>query len=254
MEYSVHELAKISGVSVRTLHYYEEVGLLCPKRNNKNQYRTYSENDLLILQQILFYKVLDFSLEEIKKIMNSKDFEIVSALRSHKKMILDKKKRIDGLVKTIDDTILKITKNKKMKDEDLFDSLIEKQLEKHEKEYAKEAKAKWGSTEAYKQSTQIVAKMSKDDMKKIMKEQIDISNEMASCLREGVGLTSSKVQCLVERHYNWLKNFYEPNAQMYVGLANIYVDDPRFAKNYNDIGPGLAKYFSEAMKVFVKEK
>lgn len=140
-----------------------------------------------------------------------------------------------------------------MKDEDLFDSLVEKRLEKHEKEYAKEAEAKWGSTEAYKQSTQRTAKMSKDDMKKITKEQIDISNEVANCLREGIGPASSKVQSLVKRHYNWLKNFYEPNMQMYFGLANMYVEDPRFAKNYNDIEPGLAKYFSEAMKAFVEK-
>ncbi len=246
--YTVQELAKLSGVSVRTLHYYDEMGLLNPKRKKWNNYRVYSEEDLLLLQQILFYKELDFPLEEIKKIIGNKNFDFAKALNSHKQEIIKKRKRIDEILKTIDKTLLKITKNKKMKDDELFDSLIEK----HEKEYAKEAEQKWGNTEAYKQSKDRVAKMSKDDMKKVLKEQTGISIEIANCMKGGMGVRNSKVQALVSRHYFWLKNFYEPNPQMYVGLANMYVDDPRFAKNYNDIEPGLAQYMSEAMKVFAE--
>jgi hypothetical protein len=123
-------------------------------------------------------------------------------------------------------------------------------LDIHENEYAKEAEDRWGNTEAYRESQKRVSKMSKDDMKKVLKEQSDISIELAKCMKDGLGIKSPRVQELIKRHYNWLKNFYEPNKEMYVGLANMYLDDPRFAKNYNDIEPGLAKYMSDAMKEF----
>lgn len=248
MEYSVHKLAKISGVSVRALHYYDEMGLLNPKRMKWNNYRVYSEEDLLLLQQIIFYKELDFPLDEIKKIIGNKNFDFIKALNSHKQEIIKKRKRIDEVLKTIDKTILKITKNKKMKDDELFDSLIEK----HEKEYAKEAEQKWGSAEAYKQSKDRVAKMSKEDMKKVLEKQTEVANAIASCMKEGVGVSSGKVQSLVREHYNDLRAFYEPNKKMYLGLAQMYVDDPRFKKHYDDIEQGLAQYLSDSMKVFTK--
>ncbi len=248
MEYSINKLAKLSGVSVRTLHYYDEIGLLKPKRGKWNNYRSYNEEDLLLLQQILFYKELDFSLDQIRKIIKDKNFNFVSALRTHRNEITKKKKRIDDLLKTIDKTILRITKNKHMNDDQLFDSLIKK----HEKEYAKEAKDRWGSTEACKESQRRVSRMSKDELKKVLQKQGEISKEIAECMKEGLGVKSQKVQELVKRHYNWLKNFYDPSPEIYLGLAKMYVDDPRFKKNYEDIEAGLAQYLSNAMEEFVR--
>lgn len=248
MTYSINKLAKIAGVTVRALHHYDEVGLLSPKRELRNKYRIYTEDDLLVLQQILFYKELDFPLEEINTIIKNKKFDFSTALKNHRKMIILRKNRIDNLIKTIDKTILKINKNKNMKDEELFDAF----MDKHEKEYAKETEERWGNTLAYKQSKDRVSKMSKEELKSVLRKHGEIAQELAVCMKEGVGITSSKVQSLVKKHYDGLSSFYDPNPEIYLGLANVYVDDQRFAKNYEDIEPGLAKYFSDSMKVFVK--
>src|SRR3954464_3331738 len=121
MNYTINQLAKTAEVSVRTLHHYDAIGLLSPKRNPKNEYRVYDENDLLLLQQILFFRELDFPLDDIKEIITSKKFDIETALKDHKKMILIKKKRIDELLMTIDKTIKKVTKNKPMDDKELYE-------------------------------------------------------------------------------------------------------------------------------------
>ncbi len=247
MSYTVNKLAKLAGVSVRTLHYYDEVGLLKPSAIQKNGYRVYEEPELLRLQQILFFRELDFPVEEIKRIMSSSTFDMRQALHDHRAMIELKKKRLSGLIKTIDKTIYKLDNPTPMDEKDmkeLYDTFGEDTM----KNYAEEVKQRWGNTEAYKQSMERYAKTSKADLEKYKQDSDLFMQKVAATMDKGA--TSPEFQALIAEHFKSLSTWYEPNFEMYRGLATMYVDDPRFTAYYEKYRPGLAHVFSEAMLYF----
>lgn len=248
MTYTVQQLATLAGISVRTLHYYDEVHLLKPARVAKNGYRFYEEAELLKLQQILFFRELDFSLDDIGRILSSPYFDMKTALRDQKKLIQLKRNRLDKLVQTIDRTIKKINKETIMQDEELYGSFSTEEADA----YAKEAKERWGNTDAYKQSQERVQKMGKAGMAKVMAEANALNQELAVAMKAGQSADSTATQQLIARHYNGLRAFYEPNLELYTGLANMYVDDPRFAANYEKVAAGLAQYLHDGMIHFAK--
>lgn len=249
MMYTVNKLAKVAGVSVRTLHYYDSVGLLKPHAIQKNGYRVYGERELLLLQQILFFRELDFPILEIKRIMSSPVFDMRQALRDHRAMIELKRKRLSNLIKTIDTTIDKINIQKPMDDKDIqevYDAFGEDTI----KQYAAEVKERWGNTEAYKQSMERASKMTKADMEKYKHDADVFMKTVAQTMDKGA--TSEEFQALIAEHFKSLSTWYEPNFEMYKGLAKMYVDDARFTAYYEAYAPGLAKVFSEGMLYFVE--
>lgn len=248
MSYTINQLAKMANVSVRTLHHYDQIGLLGSARNEKNQYRIYEESDLLRLQQILFFRELDFKLEDIKAIISSPNFDIAGALRDHKQMILLKRKRLDALMKTIDKTINKITNKKNMKDEELYDSFTKEEMN----ELAEEARQRWGHTAAYKESEKKMRSMTKEQMNAIKKEADGILKMAVSVIDKDV--RSEEVQEVIALHYKHLSNFYTPNPEMYRGLAEMYITDPRFKKHFEEYHPSLPQFMHDAMLVFVEGK
>ncbi|NTW21914.1 MerR family transcriptional regulator [Candidatus Falkowbacteria bacterium] len=247
MSYSVQQLASLSGVSVRTLHYYDGIGLLPPAGVRKNGYRYYEEKELLRLQQILFYRELEFPLEEIRKILMASDFDEQKAFRDHKRLILLKKERLERLLKTIDKSINKSNKKNNMKDEELYGNFSKDEYEK----YAAEAKERWGQTDAYKQSQERVRNMGKDGLKKVLEESSKLTLEISACMHAGVAPESQAAQKLIARHYDGLRAFYEPNMEIYKSLAEMYVADERFKKNYERVAEGLAQYMQDAMKYYI---
>lgn len=251
MPYTVNKLAKAAGVSVRTLHYYDEVGLLKPSAIQKNGYRTYEEPELLKLQQILFFRELDFQVEEIKRIMSSPTFDIRQALRDHRAMIELKKKRLSGLIKTIDATLKKVNTQHPMMDEQDTKELYDTFGEDTVKKYAEEVKQRWGHTEAYKQSMERYAKMTKADLEKYKRDSDIFMKKVAETMDQGA--TSPEFQELIAAHFKSLSTWYEPNVEMYRGLASMYVEDPRFAAYYNGYREGLANVFSEGMLHFIEQ-
>lgn len=275
--YSVNKLAKLAGVSVRTLHYYDEVGLLVPVRKASNNYREYGEPELLRLQQILFFKELEFPIEEIIKIMKSKDFDILRALHEHKKFILLKKKRFDELLGTIDKTINKINNTEKsneqnikkssnsaknnmtknnnshdtMTDDELYAGFSKEEKEKIE-EWNIEAKDRWGNTDMYKESAKRVKKFTKADWDEIKTAGEDLMNEIAACFDAKLSAKSPRMQKAIARHYAGLRVFYEPNPEMYYGLGEMYVSDPRFTAYYEKYREGMAVYMRDAMVEYAR--
>lgn len=249
MGYTINKLAKLAGVSVRTLHYYDEVGLLKPSTTQKNGYRIYEETELLKLQQILFFRELDFPLEEIKQILSSSSFNIQRALRDHRAMIELKKRRLSGLIKTIDQTLKKLDAQKPMEEKDL-QQLYETFGEDTIKNYADEVKQRWGHTEAYKQSMERASKTTKADYEKYQQDSDIFMKKVAATM--DTGATSPEFQTLIAEHFKSLSTWYEPNFEMYRGLASMYVEDPRFTAYYENYRPGLAKVFSEAMLYFIE--
>ncbi len=231
-------------MSVRTLHHYDTVGLLKPVRQKKNGYRTYGEEELLQLQQILFFRELEFSLDEIKKIIHDPNFNMKAALWNHRMLLVLKKKRLNKLLKTIDQTIKKLNQETTMEDKDLYVSFSKEEQEK----YAQEAKEHWGHTDAWKQSQERYGKLSDEEKAKIGKAGQDLVQEIASHMSDGPA--SDVVQKLIGQHYEGLRVFYDPNVQMYRGLAEMYVGDPRFAAFYEKFAPGLAQFMRDAMVEF----
>ncbi len=249
MTYSINQLAKLAGVSIRTLHYYDEVGLLTPTRLEHNGYRQYDEAQLLRLQQIMFFRELDFPLEQIKKIIDSPHFDMRTALTEQKHLIKIKRYRLDRLIATIDKTIKKLNNELNMDDQELYGNFSKAEMEK----YTEEARQRWGNTDAFKQSHDRVKKMGKAGLAKILKESGELTQQIAAAMKNGLDPKSETVQELIARHYAGLRAFYEPNLELYKGLANMYVDDPRFKANYEKVADGLAEFMRDGMLCFIEK-
>ncbi len=244
MPYSVKQLAQLAGVTVRTLHHYDRIGLLRPVRSAGNNYRRYGETELLTLQQILFFRELDFPLAEIARIVSSPGFDMRAALRDQRRLLALKQKRLTGLMRTIDKTIQKMDRENSMEDKELYGGFSMEEMER----YTEEAKRRWGQTEAWKQSQERTAHWTKADYKRVAEEGVKFTKIVASHMGEDPA--SAPVQTLIAQHYDALRTFYEPNLVMYRGLAEMYVQDPRFRAYYEKIAPGLAQFMRDAMVAY----
>lgn len=244
MQYSVNQLAQLAGVTVRTLHHYDRIGLLKPRRAAGNNYRRYGEAELLKLQQILFFRELDFPLAEIARIVSSPGFDMRAALRDQRRLLALKQKRLTGLMRTIDKTIQKMDHETHMEDEELYGGFSAEEMEK----YAEEAKRRWGHTEAWKQSQERTKRWTREGYKRVAEDGLKFTKAVAS--RMGEDPASAPVQALIAQHYDALRTFYEPDFAMYRGLAEMYVQDARFAAYYEKVAPGLAQFMRDAMVAY----
>ncbi len=242
MKYTIAKLASAAGVSVRTLHYYDEIDLLRPAEYGEdNGYRYYGEEELLTLQQIMFFSELDFPLAKIKEIISSPNFSNIEALESHRQVLLSQQTRLTKLIKTIDLTINSLKKGETMTANDLYGGFTKQQMA----EYQKEAGERWGNTEAYKESVRNVKKMGKDGLKKVIAEGKKIEIELGRHVGESVG--SEIVQKLIARHRAQIGNFYQVSDEIYRGLAEMYLSDTRFYAHYEEVTPGLAQFLHDAI-------
>jgi DNA-binding transcriptional MerR regulator len=246
MKYTIKQLATMAGISVRTLHYYDEIGLLKPSTIHINGYRYYGEKELMTLQQILFFRELDFSLEKIKRIMQSPQYNHIAALEDQKKFLELKKDRVDRMITTITNTINTMKGGEDMSNNDKFSAFSDPTYQK----YIDEVEQRWGNTNAYKQSMERVGKMSKADLEKVKAEAGDITSQIALLMTEGYAAESTEVQEQIDRFYQHLHHFYDPNYEMFRGLGQMYVDDPRFTATYEKIAPGLAEFKRDAMAFY----
>jgi DNA-binding transcriptional MerR regulator len=244
MPYQIKELAELAGVSVRALHYYDEIGLLKPSGVMKNGYRYYEKPELLRLQQILFYRELDFSLEDIKKILDDPAFDAKEALTKHKQQLIKKRKRVDDLILTINKTIKHMNKKKTMKDEELYDPFRDDDVKK----YQTETKLRWGNTEAYRQSMAKVKKMTKAEMEKMKADGRIFTQKLADSMDKSP--ENEDVQALIKDHYKGIQFFYDCPLPIYRNLGKMYVNDPRFTTYYDKFRPGLAVFLRDAIEIF----
>jgi DNA-binding transcriptional MerR regulator len=248
MSYTVNKLALLAGISVRTLHYYDEIGLLEPSNIAKNGYRYYEEKELIRLQQILFFRELDFPLDEIKGMLDRPGFSVIEALKDHKKLIRIKRKRLDGLIQTIDKTIKRMNNNQKMEDVEMYDAFKDDDV----KEYQEEVKNRWGNTDAYKQSMQKVSKMTKAQMEELKKKGREHTQAIADNMQKGID--HPDVQALIKQSHEGVNFFYECNLDMFRNLGQMYVDDPRFSAYYEKFASGLAVFMRDAIVFYCDQK
>ncbi|GAA0743576.1 MerR family transcriptional regulator [Clostridium oceanicum] len=238
----IREVAKLTGITVRTLHYYDEIGLLKPSGITKSGYRLYDKEALLKLQQILFFKELKFSLAEIKNIITNPQFDKKKALENQKKLLIKKRKRIDDLINLVNNRI-KGEESMSFKEFDMTE------IENAKKKYAKEVKERFGNSDAYKESEKKCNGYSKNQWKEIDKECKDIFKAFASNMDKRVD--SEEVQDLVKR---WQKlitlRFYNCTNEILKGLGVMYVKDERFKENIDKNGEGTAEFISKAIEVY----
>lgn len=244
MFYSINKLATLARVSVRTLHYYDEIGLLKPDHIKDNGYRAYGEKELLLLQQILFFRELEFPLDEIKRILRSPHFDMETALREQKKMLTLKATRLEALIQSIDKTLHHMNTNQKINDEELYDAFKDDDV----KEYQQEVKQRWGNTDAYKQSMERVGKMTKAQMDKLKADGIAHTQAIAGAMDQGV--ESPEVQALIKKSHEGINFFYDCSLEMFRNLGEMYVTDPRFTAYYEKFRPGLAQFMKEAIDFY----
>ena len=247
MAYTVKHLAQLAGVSIRTLHHYDEIGLLTPPVIGANGYRYYDERSALRLQSILFYRELDFPLEAIKAVLDRPDFDALTALQEQRAALEAKLGRLHRLIATIDETISHLKGEATMSTKQLFAGLSPEQ----EKAYTDEAARRWGESNV-RASVQRYQRYTAEQKKQIAGEGNAIYRDLVAAMPEGPG--SSAAQACIERWRQHLSYFWRPNDEQCLGLATGYRDDPAFRKNYDAIHPELATFMRDAVEIHVRAR
>jgi DNA-binding transcriptional MerR regulator len=240
MVYTVKQLSDLAGVSVRTLHYYDEIGLLEPSSVGENGYRYYADEAVFRLQQILFFRELDFSLNEIQTILDDPLFDVLAALHAHRKALKAKARRLNDLIQTVDGTILHLTGEINMSKKKLFAGFTAEE----EKRYAQEAREQYGAQEvdeSYRRWNSYTAAQ-KDAIKA---EGQAIYKDLVALIEKGPD--SPEVQQVIARWHQHLRFFYEPSVERRGGLGQLYVEHPDFARNFRELHPDLPEFMRDAI-------
>ena len=236
MNMQIKEFAAFTGVSVRTLHYYDEIGLLIPARVDKSTgYRYYDEHSLLRMQEILFYRELDFSLKSIGEILSSPHYDKNKALTEQRHLLTLKKERLERLIAAVD---------RAMEGEIVMTAFDNSTFET----YKAEAKEKWGKTDAYKQHEEKTGNYSKKKWNDLAAGMDDIMAQFALCMKNGCSPVSEDAQQLVKALQNHItENYYNCTDPILAGLGQMYVADERFKNNIDKHADGTAAFICEAI-------
>ena len=238
----VNEVAKLTGVTVRTLHYYDEIGLLKPSKVTESGYRLYDDDVLEKLQQILFFRELDFSLEEIGKIMSNPHYDKSEALRKQEELLLQKRHRLDKLIELVQRTIKGDAKMS-------FKEFDMAEIEENKRKYAHEVRERWGDTDAYKESEKKTAGYTEAQWAAISGEGADILREFSEARH--LEPESEKAQALVKRWQDYITaNFYNCSKEILSCLGAMYTGDERFTQNIDAYGEGTAEFMAKAIAVY----
>lgn len=241
MQYTVKELAELAGVSTRTLRYYDTIGLLPATRADRNnEERRYDHDAVLRLQQILFYRTLDFRLEDIRALLDDPDYDVLQALRGQRELLQQRRGRLDALLRTIDNTLSHLEGGTTMKDDELFEGFDNSQ-------YEEEARQRWGA-EIVDESTRRWNARSQDEQKRIVADQQNIFATILDALDEGPG--SPRVQKAVARLHDNVNMFWDCGDDAFRGLGDLYVSDPRFRETFTRMDPRMPEFMREAMDLY----
>lgn len=251
MVYTVKQLSNLSGVTVRTLHFYEEIAILKPAYYGSNGYRYYEEKQLLQLQQILFFKELGFSLKQIQKVVGRSDFDQLAALYSHRQALNKEWEKIGVLLKTIDKTIKHLKGKKKMKEKEIFDGFnITLVKAKEGQSYSSAEKLVVQSVKNPTKGAEDVQKRGKDYYNNILKTAHGIFRELVISLEKGLDPTSNEVQKIIKKHHAFMEQYNAATKKVYKALAQLYVEHPEYRKQLDPFHPDLASFMADAMNVF----
>ncbi len=251
--FRVKELARVAGVTVRTLHHYDDIGLLVPRERSAAGYRLYDDDDLLRLQQILIGRELGLSLEDIRRMLDDPAFDRRAALLRQREQLEQRLHSAEAMLRSIDEALRVLedaergpdTEQKRGAEMDmskLFDGF-------DPAKYEAEAEQRWGNTDAYKESAKRAKRYTEDDWKRMKAEADDVMRALASAWQAGARADSDEVMDLADRHREHISRWFYPcSKEMHAGLADMFLVDERFAVNIDKYGAGLTPFFSAAIK------
>jgi MerR family transcriptional regulator, thiopeptide resistance regulator len=237
---TVGEVSQVTGVTVRTLHHYDEIGLLRPSGRSESGYRLYAYVDLTRLQEILVWRALGFSLGEIQSILDDPAYDRMKALRRQRELVEREAERLGALRDALDTAIDAEEKGTTMPEHTMFDGF-------DPADYEDEVRERWGDTDAYRESARRTASYDEADWREIRSEWDAIVAELAAAMVAGEPADGEPAMAAAERHRQHISRwFYECPPAMHRGLGRMSADDPRFARNYDAVAPGLAVYVRDA--------
>jgi len=241
--YTVGRVVDLSGVTIRTLHHYDEIGLLSPSGRSAAGYRIYEDSDLERLQRILFYRELGFTLDEIATIVDDPRTDALGHLRRQRKLLTERRDRLGAMVDAIDYEMETRTMDIPLTPEERLEVFGEFRPEDH----AEEVEQRWGETEAYKESNRRVSKYKKEDWQQLKAEEEGVRARLAAAFEAGLAPDSEEAMAAAEAHRQHISRwFYECTYEIHHGLTEMYVSDERFRSHYDTQTPGLADFIREA--------
>ena len=243
-KYSVKQLSKLAGVSIRTLHHYDQIGLLRPAFRSEKGYRYYQHSELLRLQQILFYRELGFQLNAVAEILNDPDFDLIKALQFHRRELHKQADRVQQLLVTIDKTIHKL-KNEKviMEDKELYAGFTAEEVKKMRAEVTQ----RWGEKQLLETEARI-RQLGADGWQDNKKKGEEITQLLADLMDLDPG--HAQVQEAIGLYHKHLNFFYEVTKERYRCLAKMYTEDERFKAHYEKYRTGKADYLYKAIGIY----
>jgi MerR family transcriptional regulator, thiopeptide resistance regulator len=249
VDWSIVEVARMSGVTARTLRHYDEIGLLPPAGVGDNGYRRYGQHELLRLQRILVLRALGLGLADIAAVLDRERDE-VTALREHHERLVAERDRLARMADTVARTLDELTSGRSStmtidRPENLFEGFDPSQ-------YEDEARERW--PEEYQQSKRFTDSLSPEDTTRMQQEFTDQMVRMAELRAAGAAVGDERVQGEVDDLFRSVSRMWTPNAEAFAGLGRMYVEDPRFTATYDRVSPGLAEYYRDAMAVYATER
>lgn len=241
--YTVKQLADLAGITTRTLHYYDEIGLLRPTSYGDNGYRYYGEDALLQLQQILFYRELGLRLDEITTMIHDPHFDLLAALETHRSRLQARVARYNQLIETVDRTMQHIRGEIHMANKDFYAGFDEEK----QKKLSEEAQRRWGDVVVNTQRRW--ESYTREEKNHILSQMHEITSSIASAMDSGP--QSDAVQQWIDRWYRHINQyFYTCTLEVFEALGHSYTQDPAFTKTYEDVRPGLAAFMEQAMTYY----
>ncbi|MGI5854596.1 MAG: MerR family transcriptional regulator [Bacillota bacterium] len=253
MEYTIHRLAGMAGVSTRTLRFYDEKGLLKPARINDSGYRIYGAAEVDRLQQIMFFRELGMELDDIKQIIDAADFDGVRALKSHLAKLLDKRQQIDLLIANVEKTIAQKEGKISMTDQEKFEGFKQKMIKENEEKYGKEIREKYGEDQV-RASNEKFKNMTAEQYAEFEKLGATLTATLNEAFKTG-DPAGELAQKAADLHRQWLSYAWGSySKEAHAGLAQMYVDDARFTAYYDKEQPGTAKFLRDAILIYTGMK
>jgi DNA-binding transcriptional MerR regulator len=245
MSHTVGSVARMAGITVRTLHHYDEIGLLSPGDRSDAGYRRYDDADLERLQRILFFRELGFALDEIKTVMTDGGADASAHLARQHEMLLERIARLRRMAAAVEKAMEARTMGINLTPEERFEVFGDFNPDEH----AAEVEERWGDTDAYAESARRTASYTKADWERMKAESAEPLNKLTSAMNAGLAPDSPAAMDGAEAHRQHIGRwFYDCTTEIHVGLAEMYVADPRFTATYEKVAPGLAQYLHDAIK------
>lgn len=252
MRYSIREVSELAGVSARTLRYYDEIGLLKPLEISETGYRYYGEQELTLLQQILFYRERGLELKQIQKIIYQSDFDVMRALQEHLLDLEAKKKHMESLIFTVEQTIRSMKGECEMSDKEKFQAFKERIVRENEEKHGAEIREKYGDDEMDSANRKML-NMTEEEFERFQNLGKEINTQLEEAVRTGEKPGSEKGKRIVLLHKEWLgKTWKQYTKETHIAIGNMYISDERFKLYYDKEVAGCAAFLEKAIRYWVE--